>query len=162
MSLRENIEQHWDELSRKQSTIAEALSWSINGRNLQRAAKVLAKAPIMQQLSGALSSDTGSSVDRFKMAQYLGLALENEPEINIGRFIDYLEQIIGMSMSPERAAYYSGVKDAVQQLQQSSELSNYLAMYQAFEMDSTHEVTLARHIMLEISRNTQKIMGEYS
>ena len=139
MCLKDNIEHHWSEIQRKQLTLAEALSWSASGRNLQKMSALFAATDVMRATKNALASDMGNSIDRFKMAQYLALALENNPDHNMQRFIAYLIA-----------------------LNTSKELKFYMAVYEQFNADLSREANLAREIMAEIAQNTSHLIGEYA
>jgi hypothetical protein len=162
MPLKECIGFHWDELARKRETVVEALSWSVTGRNLQRECKELSSSEIMQKLMIALTHEKANAIDRFKMAEYLALALEHNPEHNLQRFIAYLELISNKTHSARRAEYYTTLKIAVIKFMASQELHDYMEVYNEFKNDPTKEATLARDILDEVTSTAKKIMGEYS
>lgn len=162
MCLKDNVEHHWSEMERKQATLAEALSWSASGRNLQKMSTLFVATDVMQLVKAALGNESGNSIDRFKMAQYLALALENDPEYNIERFIAYLDMISEQASCERRGEYYKLVRDAIVALNQSKELRFYMAVYEQFKADTSKEARLAREIMTEIAENTSHLMGEYS
>jgi hypothetical protein len=162
LPLKDCIAYHWDELARKRGTVVEALTWSVTGRNLQRECKELSASEVMKKLMNSLVSNNANPIDRFKMAQYLALALEHDPEHNLQRFIAYLELISEKTHSSRRAQYYNDLKMAVMELSGSKELRDYMEVYSEFKNDSTKEATLARDILDEVTSSTKKIMGEYS
>jgi len=159
MSLKDKINQNWENIIVKKQTLTEALGWSATGRNLKVAARDFAKSKAMEKTRAAVLSSEGNPIDRYKMAQYLALALECSPRENLSRFSDYLKDIAKKSDNKRRAEYYLKVRDAVQELRNSNELAIYMAVYSAFLQDDSESSTLARDVMSQIAHNTQRIIG---
>lgn len=162
MSLQDSIAVHWEDIARKKATLVEALSWSATGRNIRSECNSLAKSKVLKKLLKALASEKGNPIDRFKMAQYLTLALEHNPDYELHRFVNYLDIIIRQSTSPRRAEYYSELKQSVLAFNGSEELRHYVRVHEEFQKDHSKEATLAREIMKEVSFMTHKMMGQYA
>ncbi len=162
MTLHQTIEHHWEELARKRESVAEALSWSVCGRNLRKESLELSRSDEMANVIEALADERGNPIDRYKISQYFALSMENDPYNNLPRLVEYLEGIAEKSDSQRRAEYYHNAHDKIMDLTYSSRLETYFRLYEEFMMDSCKESTLARIVIDEIGATAQKVMGEYS
>lgn len=162
MSLRENIDKHWPEIERKRAALQESLSWSASGRNLSKMAEFLNSSGQMKAVKVSLANGDGNPIDRFKMTEYLAQVLENEPNYNMDKFLQYLDLIAANAACERRAGYYENLRSALLQLKDSKELHLYLQVYEHFKRDHEKEARLAKQVMDKMSEDTQHIMGEYS
>lgn len=162
MLLKDNIAYRWFNIEQKKAAVSEALSWSASGRNLQKECKRFSGSKVIGNLIRALSDNSGNTIDRFKMAQYLALSIEHNPEENLNKFVEYLASITQTSLSKRRAGYYAGLMNAVIKLQGSKEFEHYMEVYARFKNDKDKNATLARDIMSEVTSSMKSLMGGYA
>ncbi len=162
MALKSRIDNHWKDISRKREVVAESLTWSATGRNLQLYSRKFAGSETMRNIVDILADENSNTIDRFKMAQYFVQCLENDPDYNIERFVDYLDNISRKSEDQRRGIYYQKVKIAIMSVQRTREYLEYLQVYNEFKADNSNEAVLAKNVMQKISITIQKMMGEYA
>lgn len=162
MSISTTIQENWHDIMQKKAAIDEALCWSESGINFKKECLAIGKSDEMKKLADSLASEKGNGSDRFKVSEYLVNSLEFYPEINLPRFVEYLDEASKKIASKDRSEYYINIREKLLKFLKSNNYQAYLKAYNNFMEDKSREAVVARHAMVQIKTGMQRIMGKYA
>lgn len=160
MSIEDRVQNNLEAIQKMQQEVVEALNSTDSGRSVLEKSGSLGATTQMQQMMQIFADPSAHEVDRLSMAKYFGKAMEGNVQVNMQKFIDYLNGLIADPRYQSRAEYFARVKSGVETLRTTSAFNDYMTAYKAFQSDQDLGAVKARNKIEEVSNSMRRLIED--